>query len=263
MSVFGAYSRYYNLLYKDKDYAGEAAYIRSLIELHHPQARNILDLGCGTGRHDLLLAHMGYEVTGVDQSEEMLAVAAAQLSALGHHPPSIHLDFKQGDIRSVRLGSSFDAVVSLFHVMSYQTTNEDLSAAFATARAHLKPGGVFIFDCWHGPAVLTDRPTVRVKRLEDDGIAVTRIAEPTMQPDGNLVEVNYQVFVRDKAGCGVEELNETHRMRYLFRPEIELFATAAGMSIIASSEWMTGGIPGFDTWGVCYVVKLPGGCEKV
>ena len=202
MPVFGAYSRYYNLLYQDKDYDGEAEYVHNLIRKHQPGATSILNLGCGTGRHDLLLAQMGYEVTGIDQSEEMLAVATSQLSSLISqqecaHPSNLNsrqgsLSFQQGDIRTIRLNKTFDVVTSLFHVISYQTTNDDLRAAFATARAHLKPGGIFIFDCWYGPAVLTDRPAVRVKRLEDTAIFVTRIAEPVMHPNDNIVDVNYQ-----------------------------------------------------------------------
>ena len=73
----GAYSCYYNLLYKDKDYAGEAEYIHRLVNAHHPHAKTLLDLGCGTGKPALLLAQAGYRVTGVDRSEEMLAAAPA------------------------------------------------------------------------------------------------------------------------------------------------------------------------------------------
>jgi SAM-dependent methyltransferase len=267
MHVFGSYSRYYNLLYKDKDYAGEAEYVRGLIERHSPEARTVLDLGCGTGRHDFLLAQMGYEVTGVDRSEEMLAVANSQLSTLNPQQDFVNpqpstlsgsspsLIFHQGDIRTIRLDRTFDVVISLFHVMSYQTTNDDLATALATVRAHLKPGGVFIFDCWYGPAVLTERPEVRVKRLEDETVSVTRVAEPVMYPNENLVDVNYQVSIRDKASGSVDELRETHRMRYLFRPEVELFLGGAGMSIVEASEWLTGREPGFDTWGVCFVSR--------
>jgi hypothetical protein len=62
-------------------------------------------------------------------------------------------------------------------------------------------------------------------------------------------------MARDKITSAVEEVKETHRMRYLFRPEIEFFVQKAGMSIVEAAEWMTGREPGFDTWGVCYVVK--------
>jgi SAM-dependent methyltransferase len=258
MSVFGDYSHYYNLLYKDKDYEGEAKYIHGLISRLCPEARTILDLGCGTGRHDLLLAQMGYKVTGVDQSEEMLAVANSHLSTLIPQQEvtrSSSLVFHKGDISTFRLDKTFDVIISLFHVMSYHVTNADIQAAFATAKTHLKPGGIFIFDCWYGPAVLTDRPVVRIKRLEDETISITRIAEPVMLPNDNLVEVNYHIFVLDNSSSAVEELQETHRMRYLFRPEIELFSEENGLNIIETSEWMTGKQPGFDTWGVCFVVR--------
>lgn len=259
MPVFGAYSRYYNLLYKDKDYAGEAEYLRGLIARHSPEARTVLDLGCGTGNHASLLARRGLQVTGVDQSEEMLAVARSQIpgpdSVPSPAPQVPPLSFRQGDIRTVRLGASFDVVLSLFHVMSYQTSNADLRAAFATARVHLKPGGLFIFDCWYGPAVLSDRPSVRVKRLEDEEIRVTRIAEPVLHPNQNVVDVNYHVLVQDKASGALEEMRETHRMRYLFPPELDLLLQEAGLSLVESFEWMTGREPGFDTWGVCFVVR--------
>jgi SAM-dependent methyltransferase len=140
-------------------------------------------------------------------------------------------------------------------VISYQTTNEDLLAAFATVKAHLKPGGVFIFDCWYGPAVLSDRPTIRVKRLEDEEISVTRIAEPLMYPNDNLVDVNYQVFIKDKNTGAVEEVQETHRMRYLFKPEIDLLLGQNQCKPIECREWMSDRNPGFDTWGIYFMVK--------
>jgi hypothetical protein len=57
-------------------------------------------------------------------------------------------------------------VFSLFHVMSYQTSNKDLQDAFETAKINLKPGEIFIFDCWYGSSVLTDRPVGRVNALK-------------------------------------------------------------------------------------------------
>ena len=236
MSVFGAYSQYYDLLYKDKDYEGEAAYVRSLIERHHPSARSVLDLGCGTGRHALLLAESGYRMTGVDRSPDMLNAANAQLSAASPERTArlgssgAAPTFLQGDVRSVRTGQQFDVVVSLFHVMSYQTSNDDLLAALLTIKEHLAPGGVVIFDCWYGPAVLTERATARTKQLENDRISVVRNAEPVVHPNRNVVDVNYHVLITDKQAARCDELRETHTMRYLFSPEVELLLEAAGLA---------------------------------
>lgn len=63
------------MLYNDKDYAGEVAYIDQLIKKYNPKAQSVLDFGCGTCKHDFLLIDEGYAVTRVDMSEVMLAEA--------------------------------------------------------------------------------------------------------------------------------------------------------------------------------------------
>ena len=255
MSVFGNYSQYYDLLYRDKDYIGEAQFIHQLIQNHAPNPQSILELGCGTGNHAMLLAKEGYSIHGIDLSEEMLQQARDRLSNL---PPDLasHLTFSSGDIRQVRLNQKFDVILSLFHVISYQTTNEDLQSAIATVKEHLKPGGIFIFDCWYGPAVLSESPAVRVKRLENEEIQITRIAEPLIYPNDNLVDVNYQVFIRDKNSGAFDEIQETHRMRYLFQPEINLLLNNLGFTVVNFKEWITGNTPSFKTWGIYFVAQL-------
>ena len=248
MTVFADYSRYYNLLYADKDYAGEVGFIEGLIREYKPGAKSILDLGCGTGRHASFLADRNYRVHGVDMSEEMLLVASQVKRPDG-------LTFSRGDVRSIRLGRKFDAVISLFHVMCYQTTNEDLKKAFLTAYEHLDKDGIFIFDCWYGPAVLTIKPSVRIKRLEDNKTLVTRISEPIMHPNENIVDVDYQVFIREKSNNKTTILQEKHKMRYLFKPEIEEMLTAVGFKLLSCEEWMSRKEPGFDSWSVYFVVK--------
>jgi SAM-dependent methyltransferase len=254
MTVFGNYARYYDLLYQDKDYVSEAEFIHKLIQTNAPDANTILELGCGTGNHAMLLAKAGYQVHGVDLSTEMLGCASDRTDQLSPELAA-RLQFSQGDLRQLRLDRQFDVVVSLFHVISYQTTNEDLLAAFETAKTHLKPGGVFIFDVWYGPAVLSDLPTVRIKRLEDQSIKVTRIAEPVIYPNANLVDVNYHIFIKDINSSTISELNETHTMRYLFQPELKILVDQLQMQIIEVREWLTDRQPGFNTWGVYFVIR--------
>jgi SAM-dependent methyltransferase len=241
-AVFDSYARYYDLLYRDKDYAAEAAYVASHLKRHAPQARRLLELGCGTGAHAEHLARMGYTVHGVDRSESMLSRAQARRAGLAADVAS-RLSFGSGDARTLRTGENYDAVISLFHVMSYQTTNADLQAAFATAAAHLRPGGLFLFDFWYGPAVLGQRPKTRVKRLEDEAIRVTRIAEPVLHDDEGVVDVNYTVFIEEKGTGSVRQVRETHRMRYLFLPELALLRGAR-----ASRAWMSEAPPGAHSW---------------
>jgi SAM-dependent methyltransferase len=254
LTVFAGYSRYYDLLYRDKDYAGEARFVAELIGRHAQSAKQVLEIGCGTGAHAVEWAQMGFDILGVDRSEGMLEAADARRSSL-EPDVAARLSFQEGDARTVRIGRKFDAVTSLFHVMSYQTTNVDIAAAFTTAREHLAPGGVFIFDCWYGPAVLRQWPSVTRKNLADEMTSVVRTAEPVMRPNENIVDVNYTVVVTDLLTSKTETLHETHHMRYLFTPEVELALSTAGMTLVDSRAWMTDDPPGFESWSACYVAR--------
>lgn len=252
MTVFEGYSRYYDLLYRDKDYASESRYVAALIEQHAPSSRSLMEIGCGTGAHAAELAGLGYDVTGVDLSDGMLAAAEMRKRNM---PPGLasRLSFAKGDARNVRLERRFNAVISLFHVMSYQTTNDDLAAAFQTAREHLLPGGVFVFDCWYGPAVLRQWPSVTERTLADGATRVHRVATPEIDANRNLVDVNYVVEVTDIASQTTETLTEKHTMRYLFTPEIELALRAADMKLVDSNAWMSAEPPGFGSWAAVFV----------
>lgn len=251
MTVFASYAAYYDLLNAGKDYAAEAAYVEGLLR-GAGEGRSVLELGCGTGIHASLLAERGFEIVGVDRSEAMLAAARQRASTLSNDVAS-RLSFAHGDACTFRANRTFDFVISLFHVMSYQTAQHDLEAAFATARAHLQPGGAFVFDCWYGPAVLTERPERRTKELENDVVKVTRYAVPAMHANENLVDVDYTIAVREKATGHVEEIRERHTMRYLFAPEVEALLRHAGFRLHRSEEWLTGRAMGFDTWSVVFV----------
>jgi SAM-dependent methyltransferase len=253
LSAFAGYARYYDLLYRHKNYAIEADHVAGLLRRYAPGARRILDIGCGTGAHARELAGAGYSVHGVDISAEMLerahAMRASQPEDLAHR-----LSFSQGDVRSLRLGEKFDAVVSLFHVMSYQTSNQDLLSAFASARFHLTTGGVFIFDAWYGPAVLTDRPRVVTKKFWSDDLLLERLAEPVMDAERNVVEVRYTLKVSGGSSEG-ETIRESHSMRYLFTPEVKLMLATNDLTLVDSREWMSDREPGFDSWNVCYIAS--------
>jgi SAM-dependent methyltransferase len=233
--VFDAYAAYYDLLYRDKDYPGEARYVHSLLRRHGVSDGSIIELGCGTGKHAEQLGRLGFSVHGLDLSPSMIEIARKRTPA----DLASRLRFDVGDARSARLDRKFDAAISLFHVASYQTTNEDLAGMLATAAAHLKSGGLFVFDFWYGPGVLTDPPGERVKNLEDGVIQVTRKARPTLRPNENVVDVHYQVLVKQNRNGMVADIEETHSMRYLFLPEIRWMLQAAGMKLLQAERWMS------------------------
>lgn len=222
---FLRYAQYYDLLYRDKDYAREAQFVDSLLRKMEVSGGSLLDIGCGTGAHARELAKLGWRVVGVDLSSAMIQIAQEKA------PVGSKTEFFSAAAAEFKLNRLFPAIISLFHVASYQTGAEDLYLMFANVRRHLAPGGVFIFDFWHGPGVLADPPGVRVRRLEDERMRVTRIAEPVHRPEEHIVDINYEIFIEDTTGGLIEHITELHRMRYFFQPEIESMLRRAGLSI--------------------------------
>jgi SAM-dependent methyltransferase len=108
-----------------------------------------------------LLSKRGFEVTGVDRSGSMLERARRKTQDAG-----LDVQFIEGDITELALGRKYDAVISMFAVMSYQVTDTEVTAICKKVKDSLSPGGLFIFDCWHGPAVVAEKPNIRIKECD-------------------------------------------------------------------------------------------------
>jgi SAM-dependent methyltransferase len=223
MSVFGSYSNYYDLFYKDKDYSSETEFIDTLIKKYaNGDVKTILDMGCGTGGHAFLLAEKGYEVTGIDRSEGMLSIAKEKAKKTKKM-----VNFLKADIRDFDLNKKFDVVITMFAVMGYQTSNNEFEATLASVHRHLNSGGLYIFDVWFGPAVLIQTPVDRVKTIELGDKKVTRYAHPILDVVNHTVKVNYTIheIVGNKL---VAETKESHLMRFFFYQELIYFLEKNG-----------------------------------
>src|SRR5689334_16086798 len=191
--VFGSeYSNAYDHLYSDKDYNQECELVDRLLRTYGDNSvQKLLDLGCGTGNHALPLAQRGYEVVGVDRSAAMLEWAR-QKAAAGRI--NGQAKYYQDDICSFQVEQSFDATLMMFAVLGYQLENRQVLAALQTARKHLRPGGLFIFDVWYGPAVLREGPSERVKVIPTDRGQILRVASGKLAIERHLCAVNYRLW---------------------------------------------------------------------
>ena len=250
--VFEKYAKYYDLLYQDKDYKAESNYISSLINTHLPETKKILEFGSGSGIHGRLLGDLGYQVTGIERSQQMidLGIKKADLKA-----STSNFSCVLGDCTETFIGNDFDTVISLFHVLSYQTSYESVTAMLNNAFKQLKSGGIFIFDYWYAPAVWNYRPTLRVKKVENSELKITRIAEPECWENKNRVDVNYLTFVEDLSIGKISKIEETHEMRAFDLDEIAQFSSSTGFEVLHSEAWMAKDSPSPKTWGVCSIVR--------
>jgi SAM-dependent methyltransferase len=248
-----AYARAYDALYEEKDYESECDLLLDVLQkAGGGNVRRVLDLGSGTGSHALVLAGRGLDVVGIDRSAGMTEIARQKAAAL---PTDGRPEFVTADIRDARLDTTFDAVLMMFAVLGYQHTNAEVLDALATARAHLEAGGLFAFDVWYGPAVLSERPSERVKVIETAAGKIIRVAAGSLDERHHLCTVDYRLWTLEGAQL-VEEVTESHAMRYFFPLELELFLDRASFSLLR-----LGAFPGFatepasSTWNVLALAR--------
>jgi SAM-dependent methyltransferase len=245
------YSSSYDLLYRDKDYEEECDKIEQIIrEQKMGKVQTILDLGCGTGNHALRLANRGYSVTGVDRSENMLAIAG--LKALESNLDST---FVQSDIRSFKSNKKYDVIIMMFAVLGYLTENTDIEKALATVRRHLKPGGLFICDVWYGPAVLHQKPGERARVTENGETTIIRVSSGDLNNYRHIVDVHFQVW-KIVGNQLMEKFKEDHVMRFFFPQELASFLKNAGLelSLIRDFDDISRE-PDENSWNIWIVAK--------
>jgi len=234
--IFNKYAKYYDEFYKDM-VDDDMDYILKLKdEYSEIISPRILSLGCGTGRHDTFLSELGYDIIGIDKSKQMIKIA---------NKNKYMNKFMIGDIRDFKLSKKFDMCMSLFHIISYLQSDDDIIKTFKNINKHLKKDSLFIFDVWYGPAVLNIKPTKNKKVAN----GIKRICTPTLIENEDSVDVNYK-FINGK-----KTFNETHKMRYFFQPELKYLLNLSGFEILKVEEWKTGDIPSLNTWGVCFICR--------
>ena len=228
MAIFEKYARYYDLFNEEKDYESECDFLdRIFREYANQPVRTVLDLGCGTGGHSIPLGMRGYQVAGIDISPGMLDIALDKATR-----SSVSVELQQGDIRTARLKRKFDVVISMYAVVVYMVTNSDLSAMFQTARGHLSSGGLFVFDSWYGPAVLTDRPRDSLRSIKQpDGVHIMRFVHPETNALEHRVTLNYTT-IETQNGRVLDHTDEMHPLRFLFPQEAVYYMETNGFELV-------------------------------
>lgn len=132
-------SPYYKLLYRHRDETEAAAFIKKLLEeIHLEKGAKILDMPCGNGRHAVVMADLGYDVSGIDLSERNIC------EALLNDQPNLH--FFEHDMREQLYTNQFDVVMNLFTSFGYFDSEEENKKAMQSIAESLKVGGILIID---------------------------------------------------------------------------------------------------------------------
>lgn len=165
-------SPYYHLLYFDRDESEAGAFLDKLIAyLKPPEGAYMLDVACGKGRHSLHLANKGYDVTGIDLSEESIEEALKF--------ESDHLHFYQHDMRLPFRINYYDYALNFFTSFGYFQTQRENDNAIRTIAQSLKPGGTFLMDYLNVPYAEANMVQRSEKDLDGVGFLIEKWHDDT------------------------------------------------------------------------------------
>ena len=255
MTPYTAFSELYDRCMDNVPYDRWAeAIVRILRDAEISGGSLVAELGCGTGEMTTRLRDAGYDMIGIDASEEMLAIAQEKeyerIDALRgdetegfeeadpeNEPCFPTIRFLHQDIRQMELYGTVAAMVSVCDTMNYLTAEKDLVSVFRLANNYLDKGGLFLFDLkteYYYRTILGN-----CTRMEDYDDAVL-VWDNEYDGESRTNEYNIMMFAKDGESGLYERHDEVHVQRAYSVEEIKRLLEAAGMSFVSACEAYTG-----------------------
>ncbi len=246
--AYADFARIYDVFQDNIDYEGWKDYILELFRDNGITDGLVLDLGCGTGTLTELLAGAGYDMIGVDSSEEMLMEAFEKRLASGHD-----ILYLQQDMTEFELYGTVRAVVSVCDSLNYLLEEEELLAVFRLVNNYLDPGGIFVFDM---------NTTYKYRSIGEQTIAENReegsfIWENEYDDETGINTCALTLFL--PAGNGLyEKKEEFHVQRGFEAGEILRLLEKAGLKAEGVYQAYTRNIPDEKTGRLTFIARERG-----
>lgn len=239
MTAYTNFAQVYDLFMDNVLYEEWSEYIITLLKEHHISDGLVLDLGCGTGKLTRLLSKAGYDMIGIDNSEDMLEIAQEyqyqqnlEISDEQQKIQEKQILYLLQDMREFELYGTVSAVISICDSMNYLLEEEDLLETFRLVNNYLDPNGIFIFDmntCYKYAELLGEQ-TIAENREEGSFIWENYFDEET-----NINQYDLTLFIQEEAGL-YRKYEETHYQKAYELDSIKRLLEEAGMEFITAYD---------------------------
>lgn len=240
------FSEAYDILMEDIPYDKWADYIEGLLKQHGIEQGLVLELGCGTGTMTRKMAAKGYDMIGIDISEDMLSIARQRSE--GREDGILYLC---QDMREFELYGTVAAVVCVCDSINYMLNNEDLSRVFSLVSNYLDPGGLFIFDMdteYFYKDVMADNTTVVNHETGDF------VWENSFYPDEMINEVKLSIFLK-QVNSLYKKHEETHVRKAYDIDTVRSLLDKAKLDMLGAYHELTNREPGADSERIYVIAK--------
>lgn len=246
---YRAFASVYDMFMDNIPYGEWCSYLAGLLQEYGIGTGLVADLGCGTGSITEGLAERGYDMIGIDNSEEMLSVA------MSRNPGTIL--YLLQDMREFELYGTVDAVVSICDSMNYLMEEEDLLTVFQLVNNYLEQDGIFIFDL---NTEYKYRSILAENTIAENREDASFIWENYYYEEEKVNEYDLTIYIRESDNR-YQRFTETHYQRAYPLSKIKELLLKAGMEFIGAYEAFTREPPKKDSERI-YVVAKEGFQEK-
>ena len=251
MEAYTSFAEVYDQFMDNVPYREWADFLQEILQKEGINDGLVLDLGCGTGSMTEELAGRGYDMIGVDNSEDMLEIAMEKRQESGHD-----ILYLLQDMQEFELYGPVRAVVSVCDSVNYVTEKEELEQVFRLVNNYLDPGGIFVFDFnteYKYREVLGDR-TIAENR-EDSSF----IWDNYYYEEEHMNEYELTLFIQEADQKELyHKYQETHFQRAYTLEEIRELLEKSGLRFVAAYEDYTKEAPGKGSERICVVAREQG-----
>ncbi len=249
MEAYQEFARVYDMFQDNIDYEAWGTYLCQTLAEYHIKDGLVLDLGCGTGTMTEYLSRAGYDMIGVDNSEDMLSEAIDKRSDSG-----LDILYLLQDMQSFELYGTVRAIISTCDSLNYLTEEEDLLSAFRLANNYLDPQGLFIFDMNTPYKYETLIGNATIAENRDDA---SFIWENTYDPGSAINEYALTLFIRREDGL-YEKTEEYHYQKAYTPDQVKALLAQAGLEFLAVYDAYTKNPPAPDSSRLLYIARERG-----
>lgn len=246
MEAYTGFAQVYDTFMDNVPYDEWGEYLVSLLKKYGVEDGLVLDMGCGTGAMTRYLDAHGYDMTGIDVSEEMLTIAKEKSS-----PDILYL---LQDMREFELYGTMRAAVSICDSMNYILEEDDLLQVFSLVNNYLDPGGICIFDL---NTVYKYQEILGEQTIAEDREECSFIWDNFYDEEEMINEYDLTVFVQEE-GDLFRRYCETHYQRAYSLETVRALIEKAGMEVLAIYDAFTYNKPKPDSERVYFVAREHG-----
>ena len=226
--MFDKSAELYDLIYAQfKDYEVETEQIYQLIAKHNPNAKDILDIGCGTGQHAYRLTHKyGYQVDGIDIEPAFVDLATKK------NPGGT---FTVANMADFHLTKKYDVLLCLFSSIGYIDSTDNLQATMNCFMSHVKPQGLLIIEPWFEPGIMTGGKSF-MHTAESENLNVCRMSYTELVGIKSILHFEYLIGSEE----GLSSFTERHELTLFTREQMTRSLNTAGFNVEYESSGLSG-----------------------